>query len=104
MSPEAIVRREDLALPRPYVEPRSATERTLADIWAAALSMDHVGRDDRYIDLGGDSFLATVILGLIEETFAVKLPPALLAGGATIASVADRIDGYLPTPAHRRAE
>lgn len=95
MSQESVVRRADLPLPRPYIEPHSSTEATLADIWAKALSMDRVGIEDRYLDLGGDSFLATVILEMIEETFGIEMPSVSLAGTVTVAALAARIDKYI---------
>lgn len=92
MPEESLVRREQLPLPSAYVEPRTATEARLAEIWSTVLSMDRVGVEDSYHDLGGDSFLATVIFGMIEETFRIELPVALLAEAATIAALAQKID------------
>ena len=87
-----LVLREHLPLPRPYVAPRTPTQQRLADIWCAALGMDRVGIDDRYIDLGGDSFLAVTIFRTIEETFRTTLPLAILAQAPTVAALAARID------------
>jgi hypothetical protein len=45
-----LVRREQLALlTTSYVDPRPPTERSLAEIWSAALSLDRVGVEDRYL-------------------------------------------------------
>jgi acyl carrier protein len=89
---DSLVRRDQLPLPSRYVEPRTSTEARLAAIWASALTMDRVGMDDRYFDLGGDSFLATVIFTMIAEEFAIDIPMAILAETPTIASLAPRID------------
>jgi acyl carrier protein len=88
----SLVRRELLPLPGRYVAPRTPTEVKLAQIWARVLSMDRVGIDDRYQDLGGDSFLARVIFSEAEATFQLDIPLALLAEAATIAQLAARID------------
>jgi len=88
----SLVRREQLPLPGRYVAPRTATEATLAKIWARALSMDRVGVEDRYQDLGGDSFLAIIIFGEAGSTFQLDIPLTLLAEAATIAQLAARID------------
>ncbi len=99
MSPSAVppeqhlVLREQLPLPRPYVAPRTPTEHRLAEIWRTVLGMDCVGVEDRYNDLGGDSFLAMTILNTIEETFGVAIPMVILAEAPTIAALAPRIDG-----------
>ncbi len=91
----SLVRRELLPLPRRYVAPRTPTEEKLAQIWARVLSMDRVGVEDRYQDLGGDSFLARVIFGEAESAFRLDIPLALLAEAATIAQLAGRIDALL---------
>ncbi|MCQ0024994.1 condensation domain-containing protein [Streptomyces somaliensis DSM 40738] len=55
------------ALPQPshdalagaaYVEPRTATERLLAGIWAELLGVERVGAEDNFFELGGDSILS----------------------------------------------
>ncbi|MGW5698996.1 non-ribosomal peptide synthetase, partial [Streptomyces asiaticus] len=41
-----------------YVAPRTATERTLAAVWARILRVDRVGMEDNFFSLGGDSILS----------------------------------------------
>ena len=89
---QPLVLREQLPLPRPYVAPQTPVERRLAEIWCSVLSMDCVGVDDRYHDLGGDSFFAVTILHRIEETFRVTLPLGVFAEAPTIAMLAQKID------------
>jgi acyl carrier protein len=98
LPPESLVPREQLPLPRPYVGPRTQTERLLEEIWRTVLSMDRVGMDDRYSDLGGDSFLAVTILNRIEQAFRVALPLAIFADSPTIAMLAESIDGASDSP------
>ena len=88
----SLVMRDQLPLPMRYVAPRTPTERQLAEIWRDALSMDRVGIEDSYHDLGGDSFLATVIFTMIEEAFGTPIPMATLVGSPTIAMLAGKID------------
>ena len=91
-----MIRREQLPLlTRPYVEPRTEIERTLAEIWRAALSLDRVGVEDRYLDLGGDSLMAAVIFSQIETRFGIRLAMSLLDSAPTIAQLATRIDAQL---------
>ena len=89
---ETLVLREQLLLRGPYIAPRTATETRLAEIWRHVLSMDRVGAEDAYRDLGGDSFLATVIFGLIAEAFEVDIPLATLVDTPTVALLAAKID------------
>lgn len=58
--------------------------------------MDCVGVDDRYHDLGGDSFLATSLFSLIEEAFGVTIPMATLVEASTIRELARKIDDLVP--------
>jgi acyl carrier protein len=99
---QPLVRREQLPLPRPYVAPRTLTEQRLAEIWRSALSMDRVGMEDGYFDLGGDSFLAATIFRMIEERFRVVLPMAILVDAPTIAALAPKIDGLVSDGPNRR--
>jgi acyl carrier protein len=87
-----IIERREFPLLGPYVEPRSSTEKMLAQIWCRMLSMDCVGIRDSYEDLGGDSLLAAGIIVEIETTFKVKVPWAILAEAGTIEQLAPRID------------
>src|SRR5215472_17250025 len=86
------VRRRQLALPKAYADPRTATERRLTGIWCVVLNMDCIGIDDDYNDLGGDSYYATLIFALIEEAFGVHLPLTCLVTAPTIAELARDID------------
>ncbi|HLJ18881.1 MAG TPA: phosphopantetheine-binding protein [Stellaceae bacterium] len=92
-----VIRREQLVLlTAPYVEPRTPTERALAEIWCTALSLDRVGIEDRYLDLGGDSLMAAVIFAEIETKLDVRLPMVILDSAPTIAQLAQEVDALLP--------
>jgi acyl carrier protein len=89
---EDLILRSQLPLSRPYIEPRTVTEQKLAAIWTSALSMDRVGVEDSYNELGVDSFLAEVIFTQIEEAFGVHMPMAVLVSESTVALLAAAID------------
>ncbi len=50
-----------------YSEPVGEDEKKLANIWAKVLSIDKIGRDDYFMDLGGDSLLAMQLLNRVHE-------------------------------------
>lgn len=86
------IQRRQLPLLGAYVEPRTPTERMLAEIWRRAFDMDCVGIADSYMDLGGDSLLAASIFAELEASFGLKIPLALLIEADTIEQLAQRID------------
>jgi len=76
--------------------PRTPTEAMLARIWAEILGLDHVGIQDNFFDLGGDSLLATQVLSRVRQESQVELPLTLLFTNAfTVADVAEVIDQYV---------
>ncbi|HXV82218.1 MAG TPA: non-ribosomal peptide synthetase [Candidatus Binatia bacterium] len=65
--PEPPVSRPELDIP--FVMPRTLVESTLAGIWSDVLEVDHVGVNDNFFDLGGDSLLAGRIVARINQHF-----------------------------------
>ncbi len=50
----------------PFVAPRNPIEEALAVLWREVLRVDKVGIHDRFLDLGGDSLLTTMLLSRIR--------------------------------------
>jgi acyl carrier protein len=78
--------------PRPslattFVEPRTETERRLAEIWASQLGLEAVGIHDRFFDLGGHSLLAAQIASEICDRFEIELPVLELFRAPTVAEL-----------------
>jgi thioesterase domain-containing protein len=63
----ALIRRANLALSMPYVAPNGELETLIAKLFAEVLTLDHVGADDDFSQLGGDSLLGEVLSMLISE-------------------------------------
>jgi acyl transferase domain-containing protein/SAM-dependent methyltransferase len=80
------------ALSTPYQEPRTETERRLAEIWAEHLGFDAVGVLDRFVDLGGHSLLAVQIATQIGDEFQVDLPVTQLFQAPTVSEIAPIVD------------
>jgi acyl carrier protein len=87
-----LVFRDQLPLSNPYAAPRTETERSLAEIWRTVLSMDVVGIDDDYFDLGGDSLMAAVLFGMIETSLGFSIPLGTLVEASTVRRLAEVID------------
>ena len=76
------------ALQSPFVAPRTPVEEALAGIWAEALNLDQVGIYDNFLELGGDSLLATQVLAQVIRTLQVEVPLRSLLASPTVADMA----------------
>jgi len=72
--------------------PETALEKHLADLWMRVLSIDSVGIDDPFFDVGGDSLSLLRIHSLLEEQGFIGLPVAELFDFSTIRKLAARLE------------
>jgi acyl carrier protein len=98
LTPNGKLARQDLPLPegaaaressREYVEPRTETEKALAEIWAEVLGVERVGVNDNFFDLGGHSLLATQVISRLRNALQVALPLRTLFIANTVAALAE---------------
>ncbi|MGW6741383.1 beta-ketoacyl synthase N-terminal-like domain-containing protein [Streptomyces sp. NPDC055025] len=75
------------------------TEQRLGPIWAGVLSIEAVGREDQFLDLGGDSLYATQVVARIRKEFGVRIAPANILGDVPLRELARLIDDELGTEA-----
>ncbi|MFJ9563740.1 amino acid adenylation domain-containing protein [Streptomyces fuscichromogenes] len=81
-------------LSQAYVAPRTDTEKALAAVWAETLGWDQVGVHDNFFDLGGTSMLILTVRRRLKQAAAFgDVSVADLFGHATIAELADHLDG-----------
>ncbi len=73
-----------------YQAPRTASQRTLAEIIAAVVGLDRVGVHDNFFEIGGDSILAIQVVARAQEA-GLKLTPYDLFAQPTVASLAEVI-------------
>ncbi|MGV9632823.1 amino acid adenylation domain-containing protein [Nocardia rhamnosiphila] len=85
------------ALPEPvftaaegYRAPANPVEAALCEIFAEVLGVDRVGAGDGFFELGGNSLLATKVVGRAREA-GYDLPMQLLFGESTPAALAARL-------------
>ncbi|MEV5718555.1 condensation domain-containing protein [Amycolatopsis mediterranei] len=74
-------------------EPRTATQKTVLNIWSDILGVDHMGINDDFFALGGHSLMGALVVDRLREEFAVDLPLGQLFQTPTVAEVAEYIDG-----------
>jgi acyl carrier protein len=78
-----------------FVPLEGDTEELLGAIWATLLSIERVGREDRFLDLGGDSLYATQAVARIKKEFGVRIAPAGVLGDVPLRALAEQIDSEL---------
>ena len=71
----------------------------MADIWAEALDLPDVGRDDDFFEAGGDSLKAAVVAAHLHAAFGLELSLADLAANPTVAALAAHVDAAISSPA-----
>jgi acyl transferase domain-containing protein/acyl carrier protein len=75
-----------------YVAPRNATEAAIAAIWEGLLGVAQVGVHDHFLDLGGDSLLATRLVARMRAELGVDLPVRVFFERSTVAELAEAVD------------
>jgi acyl carrier protein len=72
--------------------PQTETETLLADIWAEALELSEITRDDDFFSLGGDSLKGAVVAAQIYAAFGIEVNLAAIADHPTVSTLASHID------------
>lgn len=75
------------------VDPVTETERYLAALWSALLSVDAVGANEDFFDLGGHSLLAFRMQRRITRELGITLPYQAILENPTLAGLAAAVDG-----------
>ncbi len=81
------------ALPEPGRRPRGAVPRDPAEalvaaVWRDSLGLEHVGTDDDFVELGGDSILAMRVAGTLNRRLGTVLPARAVFEHRTVAGLA----------------
>ena len=74
-----------------YEAASNETEEALMNIWREVLTVDRIGVNDNFFDLGGHSLKATVLASKISKVMSVQVPLAEIFKNATIRQLA----GYI---------
>lgn len=82
----------DTSQEKNYVAPANDIERTLVSLWEETLNRTGLGVEDDFFKVGGHSLKATQMISRINKEFEVKLAVGIMFKGATIRSLAEKID------------
>jgi amino acid adenylation domain-containing protein len=81
----------DIDAYRPFVAPRSAVERKIAELWKAAMKRETASVHDDFFSSGGDSMIAVGLVHRINGEFGSSLPLQVLFESPTIEELARRV-------------
>ena len=100
VSPSESTQNEELH-PRPnigvaYVPPETEIEKRIAAVWQDCLAINPVGIHDNFLELGGNSLMATQIVARLRDLFPIDLQvETLITDQQTIARLAVHIEELL---------
>ena len=75
-----------------FEPPSTETEKRLSRLWKRALEADHIGAQDNFFVLGGDSLKATSLIADIGDTFLITLTLADIFSYPVLRDMANKID------------
>ncbi|PYC87466.1 hypothetical protein C7C46_04665 [Streptomyces tateyamensis] len=90
-------RRPELATA--YLAPRTPTEAVLAGLWEELLGVRPVGVQDGFLELGGQSLVATRLCARLRRLTGAELTPAELLASPTVEQLAARLPQTATAPA-----
>ncbi|TCO62336.1 amino acid adenylation domain-containing protein [Actinocrispum wychmicini] len=86
---------------RPFVAPRTTTERRIADLWQKSMRCDTVSVLDDFFATGGNSLIAVGLINKINRMFGRSMPLQMLFESPTVEKLARRVDGVDVEPSSR---
>jgi len=86
---------------RPFVAPRSTTEKRISAIWKKEMKQDTVSVQDDFFESGGNSLIAVGLINKINKEFQSSLPLQVLFESPTIEKLALKVDGEDAEPSSR---
>jgi iturin family lipopeptide synthetase A len=82
--------RPDLLLP--YVEPTTAIQEALCEIWSRILGVEPIGIEDDFFELGGHSLLATELISQVRQFFGVDIELRVLFESSTVLAFGQKVE------------
>ena len=75
-----------------HVPPRTALQKTLAEVWSDTLHREKIGIHDDFFLLGGDSLMAAQLLTRIHEKLHLEIDISRFFDGPTVADIARYVE------------
>ncbi|MCP4213861.1 MAG: KR domain-containing protein, partial [bacterium] len=83
-----------------YVAPKNDIEESIASIWRSLFSLETVGVQDSFFELGGDSLKAMTVTSKIHKELKVKIPIATFFASPTIEELSVYIEDHKKEEVH----
>ncbi|HTF98518.1 MAG TPA: amino acid adenylation domain-containing protein [Cellvibrio sp.] len=77
------------------VPPATSTEHKMWNIWAKMLSVNNIGVNSNFFDVGGNSLLAMKLVALIKEEMNIHISVTLIFESPNLQSICSYIDAIL---------
>ncbi|MGD0097334.1 MAG: amino acid adenylation domain-containing protein [Terracidiphilus sp.] len=71
-------------------------EEKVAGVWRSVLNADHVGLDNNFFDIGGNSLLLVSVHAKLQTIFNKQIPVAELFAYTTVRTLSERLGGVKP--------
>jgi len=75
-----------------YLEPKSTTEKLVANIWSDILKIERVSTNSNFFELGGHSLLATQLISRLRDAFKKEIPFTIVFDSRDLNELCNRID------------
>jgi amino acid adenylation domain-containing protein len=85
-----------LASPEEYIEPSTAVQRAIAQVWCELLGLQRVSLSANFFELGGHSLLATQVMSRVRYACKVQVPLQVLFEFPTLGAFAERVELAIP--------
>jgi acyl carrier protein len=95
MSEPSLLRRE-LELSADFAPPENDTQDKIQSVFAYAFDIDHLGIDDDFFELGGDSLIAAQICSGVFDMLGIDIQPGLLTRHRTVRKLAGKLVSKSP--------
>lgn len=88
-------------VPARHIEPpRGPLEEEVAGVWATILHLDQVGRNEDFLELGGDSLDVEEMLAAVEQRTGIRLLTSDFAQASRLVDFVDRLVGNYQSAEH----
>ncbi|MFF3018302.1 amino acid adenylation domain-containing protein [Streptomyces sp. NPDC057939] len=77
---------------RPFVAPRTETEKEIAEVWAKSLRRESVSVQDDFFESGGNSLIAVGLIRELNSRLGVSLPLQSVLESPTVEKLARRLE------------